>query len=91
MANILMNQYFNTINFIIRHSISHSHVEKERDRVDDILRLSALREEGRKELLDVLDAHRGRKEIVADSSLIAVIAAVTTPMPGSSSNAATNG
>eukprot|EP01036_Dinobryon_divergens_P026822 gene26822-35512_t len=64
--------------------------EKERDRVDDILRLSALREEGRKELLDVLDAHRGRKEIVADSSLIAVIAAVTTPMPGSSSNAATN-
>lgn len=44
-------------------------VEPAKDTIDDMLLLSALREEGKAELLDILDSIRGRKCLVTDAQL----------------------
>ncbi len=43
--------------------------EPVKDTIDDMLLLSALREEGKAELLDILDSIRGRKCLVTDAQL----------------------
>ena len=46
-----------------------SKAEPIKDAVDDILMLSAIREEGKAELIDLLDALRGRKCLIVDTQL----------------------
>ena len=48
---------------------SNTPVEAVKDTIDDMLLLSALREEGKAELLDILESMRGRKCLVMDPQL----------------------
>lgn len=47
--------------------------DRETDAIDSILQLSTLREEGKSELLDILESLRGRKCLVVDQQLSSLL------------------
>jgi len=52
-----------------------------KDTIDDLLLLSALREEGKAELLEILDSIRGRKCIVTDAQIGGLLSQIIVEGP----------
>lgn len=52
--------------------------EQGKDSLDDILKLSILKEDAKSELLDILESNRGRKGLIIDSNLVHMMQQVAT-------------